>query len=45
MRWVPDAMWLTYLEVSAPAARIGGDLTVSTAIAAPAWARAASLGR
>jgi hypothetical protein len=30
MEWVPDAMWLTYLRVDAPAGKLGYDLAVST---------------
>ncbi|MDQ1430581.1 MAG: hypothetical protein QOF40_1183 [Actinomycetota bacterium] len=30
MEWVPDAMWLTYLKVDAPAAALRHDLAVST---------------
>jgi len=30
MRWVPDAMWLTYLRVNAPAGDLDYDLAVST---------------
>jgi hypothetical protein len=30
MEWVPDAMWLTYLQVDAPAGALRHDLAVST---------------
>ena len=30
MEWVPDAMWLTYLKVDAPASALHHDLAVST---------------
>ncbi len=30
MEWVPDAMWLTYLKVDAPASALRHDLAVST---------------
>jgi hypothetical protein len=30
MEWVPDAMWLTYLQVDTPAAALRHDLAVST---------------
>jgi Uncharacterized protein conserved in bacteria (DUF2330) len=30
MEWVPDSMWLTYLQVDAPAAALRHDLAVST---------------
>jgi hypothetical protein len=30
MEWTPDAMWLTYLRVQAPAGDLGYDLAAST---------------
>ena len=41
MGWVPDAMWFTYVNVSAPAGELRHDLAVSTRAETPPSARLA----
>ena len=38
MKWVPDAMWFTYLQIDARARDLDGDLAVSRSSLVP-WAQ------
>jgi hypothetical protein len=40
MKWVPDDMWLTYLQIDAAARDLDGDLAVSRSASFAPWTQA-----